>query len=65
MKKLKEYLILFRIIYLPMTSLCELILNLQSYKFTCFGFETWFLSLREEHELRVFLEGGADGNIWN
>jgi hypothetical protein len=28
-----------------------------------YGCETWFLTLREEHKLRVF-EDGAEENIW-
>jgi hypothetical protein len=26
--------------------------------------ETWFLTLREEHRLRVVLEQGAEEDIW-
>jgi hypothetical protein len=28
-----------------------------------YGCETWSLTMREEHRLRVF-ENGAEGNIW-
>jgi hypothetical protein len=28
-----------------------------------YGCETWYLTLKEEHRLRVF-ENGAEGNIW-
>jgi hypothetical protein len=29
-----------------------------------YGCETWSLTLREEHRLRVFLEQGVEENIW-
>jgi hypothetical protein len=38
-------------------------LNVQNYKFACgfYGFETWSLTLMEEHRLKV---QGAEYNIW-
>jgi hypothetical protein len=29
-----------------------------------YGFETWSVTLREEHRLRVFENKGAEENIW-
>jgi hypothetical protein len=37
----------------------------QAYNTVClYGCETWSLTLREEHRLRVFLEQGVEENIW-
>jgi hypothetical protein len=30
-----------------------------------YGCETWSLTVREEHKVRVFDEQGAEGNMWN